>query len=412
LITREQLPLVIAEKLNGVQVVDMHTHLFPADFTGLLLWGMDEILTYHYLIAEYFRYSQQPYQEFFQLPKAKQADLVWRTLFVERSPVSEAQRGVLTILSRLGLDVGARSLDAYREYFRSLALAQHVDNVFRLAGVQAAVMTNDPFDAQERELWQRGVQGDPRFKASLRIDPLVLSYPQAAKVLQAEGYAVDGTFSGNSAAEVRRFLRDWALYIDALYMGASLPANFSLSPDSLSTRVLQEAVLPTCRELGIPLALMLGVKRQVNRGLGLAGDSLGKAEIGVVEQLCAEYPENRFLVSMLSRENQHELAITARKYRNLMVFGCWWFLNNPSLVEEITALRLETLGLSFIPQHSDARVLEHLIYKWEHSRAVIGQVLVKKYAELLETGWPVTEEEIERDLIQLFHGNFQTFLAR
>ena len=240
----------------------------------------------------------------------------------------------------------------------------------------------------------------------------MLSYPQAAKVLQAEGYACDGTFSGNSAAEVRRFLRDWALYIDALYMGASLPANFSLSPDSLSTRVLQEAVLPTCRELGIPLALMLGVKRQVNRGLGLAGDSLGKAEIGVVEQLCAEYPENRFLVSMLSRENQHELAITARKYRNLMVFGCWWFLNNPSLVEEITALRLETLGLSFIPQHSDARVLEHLIYKWEHSRAVIGQVLVKKYAELLETGWPVTEEEIERDLIQLFQGNFQTFLAR
>ena len=161
MITREQLALVIAEKLNGVQVVDMHTHLFPADFTGLLLWGMDEILTYHYLIAEYFRYSQQPYQEFFQLPKAKQADLVWRTLFVERSPVSEAQRGVLTILSRLGLDVGARSLDAYREYFRSLALAQHVDNVFRLAGVQAAVMTNDPFDAQERELWQRGVQGIP-----------------------------------------------------------------------------------------------------------------------------------------------------------------------------------------------------------------------------------------------------------
>ena len=43
---------------------------------------------------------------------------------------------------------------------------------------------------------------------------------------------------------------------------------------------------------------------------------------------------------------------------------------------------------------------------------VIGQVLVKKYAELLETGWPVTEEEIERDLIQLFQGNFQTFLAR
>ena len=24
---------------------------FPAEFTGMLLWGIDEILTYHYLIA-------------------------------------------------------------------------------------------------------------------------------------------------------------------------------------------------------------------------------------------------------------------------------------------------------------------------------------------------------------------------
>ena len=27
-----------------------------------------------------------------------------------------------------------------------------------------------------------------------------------------------------------------------------------------------------------------------------------------------------------------------------MVFGCWWFLNNPSLVEEITAMRRTLLA--------------------------------------------------------------------
>jgi hypothetical protein len=43
-------------------------------------------------------------------------------------------------------------------------------------------------------------------------------------------------------------------------------------------------------------------------------------------------------------------------------------LNNPSLVEEITRMRLEMLGMSFIPQHSDARVLEQVIYKWRSSR--------------------------------------------
>ena len=90
---------------------------------------------------------------------------------------------------------------------------------------------------------------------------------------------------------------------------------------------------------------------------------------------------------MLARENQHELCVAARKFGNLMVFGCWWFLNNPSLIEEIERMRFELLGTSFIPQHSDARVLDQLIYKWDHSRRIIGKVLADKYADLAETGW-------------------------
>jgi hypothetical protein len=30
---------------------------------------------------------------------------------------------------------------------------------------------------------------------------------------------------------------------------------------------------------------------------------------------------------MLSRENQHELCVVARKFRNVHIFGCWWFTN-------------------------------------------------------------------------------------
>ena len=94
-----------------------------------------------------------------------------------------------------------------------------------------------------------------------------------------------------------------------------------------------------------------------------------------------------------------------------MPFGCWWFLNNPSLVSEITRMRVELLGLSFVPQHSDARVLEQLIYKWRHSRKLIGDVLVEKYEGAADTGWQATAEEIERDVRLLFEGNFERFLA-
>ena len=43
--------------------------------------------------------------------------------------------------------------------------------------------------------------------------------------------------------------------------------------------------------------------------------------------------------------------------------GSWWFCNNPSLIAATTAMRLEMLGTAFTCQHSDARVLEQLLYK-------------------------------------------------
>ena len=106
-------------------------------------------------------------------------------------------------------------------------------------------------------------------------------------------------------------------------------------------------MLPACREFDLPLSLMIGVRYLVNPALKLAGDAAGKADLRAVERLCAGYPGNRYLISVLSRENQHELCVYARKFNNLMPFGCWWFLNNPSIVEEITRERLEMLGHEF-----------------------------------------------------------------
>ncbi len=59
-----------------------------------------------------------------------------------------------------------------------------------------------------------------------------------------------------------------------------------------------------------------------------------------------------------------------RKFGNLHVYGCWWFCNQPSIIESTTRMRLEMLGTAFTAQHSDARVLEQVLYKWAHSRQV------------------------------------------
>ena len=66
-INQTNLPDVIAQELSRVKITDIHTHLFPAEFGELSLWGIDELLTYHYLVAEFFRFSSMPYDEFLHL---------------------------------------------------------------------------------------------------------------------------------------------------------------------------------------------------------------------------------------------------------------------------------------------------------------------------------------------------------
>ena len=215
----------------------------------------------------------------------------------------------------------------------------------------------------------------------------------------------------HTPAEARSFLEHWANRMHAVYMAVSLPDSFHYPAADRSSRLLIEAVLPACRDLNIPLSLMIGVRRQVNPAIRLAGDASGRADLRSIETLCRDFPENRFLVSVLSRENQHELCVYARKFANLMPFGCWWFLNNPSMVEEITRERLEMLGTSFIPQHSDARILEQVIYKWRNTRRTLAPVLAKTYQLLADDGRAVRRADIERDVQRLFRTNFQTFTS-
>ncbi len=383
--------------VSATVAADLHTHLYTPDFGALQLWGIDELVTYHYLVAEQFRYCSLRPADFFSLSKPQQADYIWRLLFVERSPISEACRGVIGVLKAFGLNTSAPDLSEARAFFAAQDRRQHIKNVFRLAGISECVMTNDPFDPAERATWEHGMPRDPMFHAALRIDPLLNDASVAPNL--------------GGVAGAREFLDRWISRMDPLYLAVSLPPEFQYPEQSLRGQMLREVILPTCRAHRLPFAMMIGVRKRVNPALGSAGDSLGQADPAVVERICLENPDNRFLVSMLARENQHGLCVAARKFSNLLPFGCWWFLNNPSIVAEITRERIELLGTSFVPQHSDARILEQVIYKWAHTRRVIADVLEEAYAALALDGRKVTTDEIGRDVATLFHGNFHRWLT-
>lgn len=401
----------VAEELDRTPIIDIHTHLFMPSLGKLGLWGIDELITYHYLEAELFRFSSVTPDEYWKLSKAQAADLIWRTLFLENSPVSEATRGVVAVMNAFGLDTRADNLNEAREFFRSQTLAAHIEKTFALAGISEAVMTNDPLDPAEASEWEASPDPHRQFHAVMRLDRIIEGWNAHWPAVAAKGYDVSETVDGRTISGIRKFLADWARRMKPVYMACSLTDQFAYPEETGRAKILAEAVLPACRELKIPMSLMIGVRRQVNPKIRLAGDAVGRADLRALEHLCVQFPENRFLVSLLSRENQHELVVYARKFANMLPFGCWWFLNNPSIVEEMTRERIEMLGTSFIPQHSDARVLEQVIYKWRNTRRTMTPILAATYRTLAEDGRAVTRDDIRRDINKLFRTNFQKWVG-
>lgn len=403
--------------VQNTPIFDMHTHLFAPCFGDLLRMSLDETITYHYLVEETVLATGMTPGAYWALPKPQQAELVFKTLFVDRLPVSESCRTILAMFQADGLDVDRKDLDYYRAFYEGLKPDRYIDTVFRRENLTGVFMTNDPFNPAEARIWLDGEYcADRRFLSALRIDELLFYDNGVVAQLNAWGYSVERTAQGiptsASLPEIRRFLNDWLPRMDARYCAASLPVSFSLEDGSACACILTDCVLPVCGERRLPVALMLGVTRNVHPAMRDAGDSLGKIDIRQLHKLFREHRENLFFITTLVRENQHELTATARIFSNVMLFGCWWFLNNPVFMEEMIRMRYEMLGAKFVAQHSDANMLGHLVGKWRRFRVVLDRVLGEYYAEIISMGYHPDDGDMREEIADLCGGYYFKFLER
>src|SRR5580692_11994433 len=160
MLSSDQIRSAVDSALASTPFIDVHTHLFMPSLGSMGLWGIDELVTYHYLEAELFRSSRITPAEYFTLSKEQKADAIWKALFVENAPVSEATRGVVAVLHAFGLPTSGPDLTEARKFFAAQKLDAHIRRVFDLAGVSEAVMTNDPLDPDEAPLWEQGAKPD------------------------------------------------------------------------------------------------------------------------------------------------------------------------------------------------------------------------------------------------------------
>ena len=209
---------------------------------SLGLWGIDELLTYHYLEAELFRSSSISPERYWSLSKREQADAIWQALFVENSPISEATRGVIAVLDAFGLPTDSPDLEEARSFFRAQRIESHVLKVLQMAGVSSVVMTNDPLHPEEQQVWMNGSNPSAEFLPVLRLDRILWGWPDTGNGWPSKATAVNAQAGGRSAAEVRRFLADWHERMRPVYMAVSLTDDFQFPEDSIQGKILSEAV--------------------------------------------------------------------------------------------------------------------------------------------------------------------------
>ena len=397
-LTIDNISTHLFKSISSTPIFDLHTHLFPPTHKSYFLLGFKNLLNYHYLIAELLTATNINASTFYSYNEDEKASLVWSELFVKRTPVSEACAGVLTILKELNIEINNNEFSLISDQYDKKIKSDK--KILELSNVSSLVMTNNPFDLDEWSLFENNDWDKKIYFASLRLDDLILNYEESLKKAKDQTLVRDED-------SIITYLEKCYLQSNPVYAAVSLNTDTfnTLFDDSTWTSILE-----WLQRKKLPLSLMLGVKRAVNINFGLAGDGIGDINLKELSNLCNNFPKNNFLVTCLSLNDQHELTVLARKHPNLRIFGFWWFMNQPTIIKQILKMRIDMLGFSFIPQHSDARVSDQLIYKWNHFKKILHPILLEYYQDLINKNFPVSESIVQRDIQRLFSGNAKNFL--
>ena len=173
---------IVENTLNKIKILDIHTHLFPPQHKNYYLSGLVETLNYHYLIAELFVSTNINIEKFKSLDKLQKAEMVWNELFDKRTPVSEACKGVLTILKSLSIPIKDKNFLQINELYCGLKLTDK--EIFKKSNIDSIVMTNNPFNEDEWSIFSSKAWDKKRYRSSLRLDSLMLEFNKSISIAQ------------------------------------------------------------------------------------------------------------------------------------------------------------------------------------------------------------------------------------
>jgi hypothetical protein len=385
-------------------LVDFHTHGFPfvkgAKFNRMSFFGPRRATAYHYNYGRCFaeaRLSDKALRKYGKMSLIDQSDWLISQLKKGGHEVCEASMGLVTMAHNLGIRTSSRCLgDIFGDWVEladGMDPAEYVDHVFDSSPVNRIISTNSIFSRDEydtiyskpkqMELWDR-----QRFGFALRLDELIHQRKkdgtlkrEFAQLAREMGFpdAAGDIRKGKTQKATRALVRHWVVEFDAEYAAVSLHGGTRFdSKDDFAVLVLESAIIPACVEANIPVVLMPFVRRQIKPLHQNAGDVVMDGDIDGLIDFMSRHIEAFFMVTPLNANHHQALVMASRALGNVCLWGHWWINLVPGTIELQMRERFENLGFAHFGVNSDLRILDQMLYKFDHYFLILKRVLVDK----------------------------------
>jgi glucuronate isomerase len=378
------------EPIRQIPLIDPHSHINPLAPTSK---SLDDILGYHYYteLAHSAGMSQEPLAASFEPRERVRAILSHMDRFDNTAQYSWFREIARTFLGFTGTTLTAADTDwLYDSASKLFAQPDWETQVLTKSGLEKIFLTNE-FDDQ-----LTGFDTN-RYVPCLRTDTLVFNWrtPEVqARLFKMTG--VDAREPNGLKEAITRIFTHFLRH-GAKAAAISLPPFFtpSSSADEYSPEHVFWLIAEHCRDFRMPFDLMIGVNRRVYRNGVYQGQDLFDQRTSLIQyaQLFNAFPEVTFCVSVLTSNQNQELASYSWIFPNVVTSGHWWYANIPAYITHDLRARLQAVPkIKQIGYYSDMYKLEFGLPKFNMYRQLLANVLADDY---VRTGWLTAEQAVD-----------------
>jgi glucuronate isomerase len=401
-----ELRRAIFDQLDGLTLIDPHSHINPLDPAS---HSLADILGYHYYteLAHSAGLPKIDIESPGLDPREKVRRIVHAMQPLENTIqyswfIEAAQRLFQFPDDRVNAD-NWESL--YEMASRKMASNIWPEQVLMASNIEAVFLTNDFDDPLE------GFDTNV-YIPCLRTDDLVFHFAKPEVRERLEKCAWMSVENLTQLHEAVGKLFEHFVSKNARACAISLPPDFAPHPVSqgraataLSAILLEgtEALeshrkalsnymfwllADYCNAYGLPFDLMIGVNRGVYEMGVHQGRDLYDSRVSLLQykQLFNAFPDVTFPVSVLASVTNQELTSYAWIFPNVVTNGHWWYSNTPTFIEHDLAARLEAVPQTKqIGYYSDMYKLEFGLPKFAMYKRILAKVLAKRFVQ--DRGW-------------------------